>query len=740
MEIKTLNTIKAIKAQAKRKNFWLLTLISALSITTIVGLLHVNTAVQNLELAELNYNEQTLKHLDQSNEIAAIEIEFKTQVHEWNNLLLRGHDPVLYKTHWQLFEQCEARVHTQLQNLHPELLTLKTQESGSTTQPGKPGTVTDPRTELMNLEKQSLEKWPLSDKIAVLMNAHTLIGRVYREALAHYPLEKSAGHAFDIDKDAGGIEHWLTEQFVLLHQQSIANQESMTAQTNTAQQEELHNMRLHLQRTIAWVVAILLVNFLLLIDRLRSSAKELEDVTKQADATIYELAYSDSLTGLPNRHLFSDRLDHAIAVSRNTGNYGGLIFIDLDNFKTLNDTMGHALGDLLLIEVAQRLKHNVRTSDTVARLGGDEFVVVLDALHGDGVTAAKQAGTIAEKICLALAQPYHLDAHLHHGSASIGVALFCHGDTSSEELIKRADTAMYQAKRAGRHTVRFYDQYTQNALEARSDLEHGMHTALADNQFELHYQVQVDRNNRPVGAEALLRWHHPELGMLHPMRFIGLAEENDLIIPIGSWVLSTACAQLKSWESSPLTRDLTLSINVSAAQLRKSKHWTQNNSILNSTSKLRKPTFVEQVQKALAASGINPARLKLEITESMAQHDIEYTIETLLHLKSLGVGISMDDFGTGHSSLAHLKRMPLDQIKIDQSFVREIVTDPYDQAIVRSMVDMANSVGIQIIAEGVETQAQEAELIKQGCLSFQGHLFGEPLPAKDFDKWLTERA
>ncbi|MEQ1556950.1 MAG: EAL domain-containing protein, partial [Gallionella sp.] len=487
------------------------------------------------------------------------------------------------------------------------------------------------------------------------------------------------------------------------------------------QQQEIHDLRLDIQRTVIGVLVALLANLLLLIDRIRTASQELDTVKRDADAAIYQLAYSDGLTGLPNRRMFQDRLNHAISHSKNTEHYGGLIFLDLDNFKSLNDSKGHAQGDLLLIEVAQRLRAHVRASDVVARLGGDEFVVVLNDLRGDQESAAAQAGIIAEKICIALGEPYHLKSHTHHGGASIGVALFNHGEIDAEEILKRADTAMYQAKRAGRNTVRFYDEMVQDSLEARSNLQSGLHAALADNQLELYYQVQVDRNKRPIGAEALLRWHHPELGMMYPTQFINLAEESDLIIHLGQWVLNAACAQLKIWESQPHTRDIVLSINVSAAQLRKSKHLSKVENAHISTTKLHKPTFVEQVQLALQQSGINPTRLKLEITESMALHDIEYTISLLQHLKALGVSISMDDFGTGHSSLSHLKRMPLDQIKIDQSFVAEIATDNYDQAIVKSMIEMAASMNITILAEGVETTAQEDALSAQGCHNFQGY-------------------
>jgi diguanylate cyclase (GGDEF)-like protein len=733
--------ILAIKTQMRGRNFWLLCFIALLSIATILGLLNINATVQELEQAELNYNTQLVKQLGQSNDIAAIQIEFKTQIQAWNNLLLRGHDPESYKKYWRQFELSEAKVRAELESLHHEFLTLETQhEEDEDTQFNESASLTEKQVELRNLHKRSLADLRLSNKVEVLLEDHALTGKVYREFLGRHSLAESASNAFVIAQNVRGIDRWLGEQLLLLHDESVIHQKALTAQANAKQQRNIHELRLYIQRNVGGVILILLINLLLLIDRLRSTAKALSDVTRKSEAAMYALAYSDSLTGLPNRHLFNDKLDRAIALSRNTGHYSGLIFLDLDNFKTLNDTKGHAQGDLLLIEVAQRLRASVRATDTVARLGGDEFVVILDALRGDLETAAEQAGIIAEKICIALNQPYHLKAHTHYGGASIGVALFNRGETSSEELLKRADTAMYQAKRAGRNTVRFYDQDTQNALEARNDLEHSLHSALADDQMELYYQIQVDQNKAPIGAEALLRWHHPELGMLYPQQFITLAEESDLIITLGNWVLSTACAQIKQWESSPLTRDLVLSINVSAAQLRKSRHVTKDSQTHPGTSKFRKPNFIEQVQKALTASGINPSRLKLEITESMALHDIEYTIELLQQLKVLGVSLSMDDFGTGHSSLMHLKRMPIDQIKIDQSFVKEIVTDNYDQAIVRSMIAMAASMGINILAEGVETQAQEDALASQGCLSFQGHLFGKPLPLREFESSLELQA
>lgn len=731
-------TLDAVKTQIKRKNFWVLTFITALSVATILVLWDVNNNVRALEQAELLYNTQLLKQLEQSNDLASIEIEFKTQVQEWKDVLLRGHDPDLYKKYWQQFENSEAKVHQRLEDLHRDLLALELQDhKESVTQLNNAALITENQVELKNLQQQSASQLRFSDKVLLLTESHVLIGKIYREYLGRYSLSESADFAFEIDKGVRGIDRWLSEQLAELRKTSVSNQESLTAKANALQLNEIHELRMHIQRSIAVVIVILLANMWLLLDRLRSSAKEVAEITEKSDATIYELAYSDGLTGLPNRRLFSDKLDHAIVLSSNTGNYGGLVFLDLDNFKTLNDTKGHAKGDLLLVEVSKRLKNSVRSSDTVARLGGDEFVVILDALSNDPVTAAEQAHTIAEKISISLAHPYRLENYTHHGSASIGVALFSRGEINSEELIKRADTAMYEAKRAGRNTVRFYDQTVQKSLEARSSLEHSLHSAIAEKQFELYYQIQVDQHKKPIGAEGLLRWHHPELGLLYPQDFIGLAEESDLILPIGAWVLSTACTQLKKWEASEATRDLVLSINISAVQLRKSNHTTEQLNF-GSTRRLRKPSLVEQVQNAIATSQIHPSRLKLEITESLALHDIDFTIETLLHLKALGISIAMDDFGTGHSSLAHLKRMPLDQIKIDQSFVDEIVSDNYDQAIVKSMVDMANNIGIRIIAEGVENQAQLDVLLNQGCDLFQGFLFGEALPIDEFEQGLMK--
>jgi len=441
------------------------------------------------------------------------------------------------------------------------------------------------------------------------------------------------------------------------------------------------------------------------------------DITgrKLADQKIHQMAFYDALTGLPNRRLLQDRLSQAIAVSERNERYGALMFLDMDNFKALNDTKGHDVGDLLLIEVAHRLEACVRDGDSVARLGGDEFVVVLEMLSSKVDEAIAQAELVGEKIREALNQPYHLSQHVHRSTSSIGIVLFKGRCDSIDELLKHADTAMYQAKAAGRNAIRFYDPKMQATLEARVQLEGELRSALEKRQFCLYYQIQVDSLRRAVGAEVLLRWEHPERGLVSPLQFIPLAEETGLIIPVGLWVLQTACAQLKVWQNNPLTRDLVLAVNVSAKQFRQSD-------------------FVLQVQRTLLESGARASHLKIELTESIVLDNVEDTINKMREIKTLGVSFSMDDFGTGYSSLQYLKRLPLDQIKIDQSFVRDITTDPNDAAIVKTIIAMAGAMGQDVIAEGVETVAQLEFLDQSGCHFFQGYLFSQPVPIEQFEE------
>jgi diguanylate cyclase (GGDEF)-like protein/PAS domain S-box-containing protein len=440
---------------------------------------------------------------------------------------------------------------------------------------------------------------------------------------------------------------------------------------------------------------------------------------KKDKAAIHSLAFYDPLTNLPNRRLLMDRLQHTLIASTRHSNYVALLFMDLDNFKTLNDTKGHNIGDLLLIDTASRLLTCVREGDTVARLGGDEFVIILEELSEEAALAATQAGDICNKMLNTINQPYSLKNYSHHCSASIGVTLFYNHDLTADELLKRADSAMYQAKSAGRNTVCFYDQAIQAALEAYTTLEIDLRRALAEQQFKLHYQMQVDNNGGIFGAEVLIRWQHPEKGIISPIAFIPLAEDTGLILLIGHWVLQTACLQLKAWESNLSTRHLVLAVNVSAKQF-------------------HQHDFVEQVLTVLQQTGADPTNLKLELTESMLVKNIEAIITKMNILKSKGVKFSLDDFGTGFSSLSYLKRLPLDQLKIDQSFVSGVLDNPSDAAIVRTVIALGQSFDLAVIAEGVETEAQRNFLAVYGCNYYQGYLFGKPVPLAEFELLLAQ--
>jgi diguanylate cyclase (GGDEF)-like protein/PAS domain S-box-containing protein len=435
---------------------------------------------------------------------------------------------------------------------------------------------------------------------------------------------------------------------------------------------------------------------------------------KLAEEEIYSLAYYDTLTKLPNRRLLNDRFSLALAASQRSGSFGAVLFLDLDRFKMLNDTMGHGYGDLLLVEVAQRIKACAREVDTVARLGGDEFVLVIEEVAADAQDASQKVALIAEKIRAALVQPYHLREHEYHGSPSIGVCLYRGNEESVESLLKHADMAMYQAKDAGRNTVRFFDPLMQQAVEARAELEADLRGALKSRQLQLHYQIQVDDGHRPIGAEALIRWVHPRRGMVSPAQFIPLAEESSLILDIGQWVIETACGQIAEWARDEQMRHLQLAINVSAQQF-------------------RMVDFVERLEQVIVRHGISPERLKLELTESVVLEDVADVVVKMHALKGLGVRLSLDDFGTGYSSLAYLKRLPLDQIKIDQSFVQDITTDPNDAVMVKTIIDMAQNFRLNVIAEGVETEAQLAFLRQNNCMAYQGYLFSKPVRLAEFE-------
>lgn len=442
----------------------------------------------------------------------------------------------------------------------------------------------------------------------------------------------------------------------------------------------------------------------------------LRDVSqrKAAEERINSLAFFDPLTSLPNRRLLRDRIDRALAGSERSRHHGALLFIDLDNFKLINDTRGHGVGDELLVQAARRLVAGVRAVDTVARQGGDEFVILLEMLSSEPSQAGLEVANVAEKARLAMQTPFELDGAVFHVAASIGVALFQGNAVSTGELEQRADTAMYRAKTLGRNRVVFFEEPMLENLAQRTRLEASLRDALHAGRLLPHFQPQVDVKGRLMGAELLLRWHHPQRGWVPPGEFIPLAEETGLIVPLGRWVLEEACAQLSRWRTDPATQALSLSVNVSPLQFVQAD-------------------FVEHLRGLIAHGRFDPRHLQLELTEGLVTTNLEEVIQRMQAVRALGLTLSMDDFGTGQSSLSNLRRLPIQCLKIDRVFVKDLPLDAADVAIVSSIILMAGALGLDVLAEGVETDDQRLALQCLGCFKYQGYLFGHPVPLAAFE-------
>ncbi|WP_428718784.1 bifunctional diguanylate cyclase/phosphodiesterase [Undibacterium curvum] len=438
------------------------------------------------------------------------------------------------------------------------------------------------------------------------------------------------------------------------------------------------------------------------------------DITqrKATEAKLEHLAYHDPLTGLANRRLLLDRLQHALVSNARSHRYGAILFLDLDNFKTINDTSGHGKGDLLLQQIAKRLQVRTGKGDTLARIGGDEFIIILEDLSENLRDTAIEVRSFASAILEDIKRPFDLDGHPFHTTASIGIDLFGTSETCAENMLKQVEVAMYEAKAEGGDHICFFNPDMLNIIAARAAMENDIRIGINERQFTLFYQPQVNSAGKWIGAEALIRWRHPEKGMISPAEFIPLAEESGLIIPLGNWVIQEACLQLKSWSDQAASAHLTLAVNVSAKQFRQAD-------------------FVDVVLSALDSSDADPRKLKIELTESVLVDNVEEIIAKMQLLKSHGVCFSLDDFGTGYSSLTYLKKLPLDQLKIDQSFVRDILINPNDAAITRTIIGLGKSLGLAVIAEGVETEAQRTFLQSQDCHAFQGYLFGKPSATLD---------
>lgn len=482
----------------------------------------------------------------------------------------------------------------------------------------------------------------------------------------------------------------------------------------------IHGSQLSVALAILFIVYVVYVTI-----AGRSLAKSLrENITLRIASNldnkkVHQLAYYDFLTNLPNRRLLADRLNQAFVRCARSKTYGAVLSLDLNNFKGLNDSKGHLAGDELLKQVALRLQNTLRKKDTIARAGGDEFIAVLDDLGRDKEQAIQAAKLAAEKLMAAFVQPFQLQNCKYRTMPSIGICLFFGDESNEAEVLRRADIAMYQAKKSEQiNSVQLYDEALHPAIELRATLENDLAFALQAQQLLLYYQMQVNQHQQPIGAEVLLRWQHPTLGMVSPNQFIPIAEESGMIVSIGNWVLMQACLQLKAWESSPVTSALKLSVNVSALQF-------------------SQPDFVETVTQTLQASGCNPKYLRLELTESLIVKNIDDVIDKIKVLKKLGITFSLDDFGIGQSSLSVLKRLPLDELKIDKSFINDILHNDYDTFIVQTIINMGKNLGHSVIAEGVELKQQKSLLEKLGCNAYQGFLFCKPLPLHELEAKLV---
>ena len=674
-------------ARTRRNKYALLLGLILFPCVLLVGLYQLYRNIDNLETtSSRNVLVLTGKEVEVVNAHRAL-VAFYRQVQQWKNVLLSSHDSKESQSYWDAYLNEEENVRTAIGNMQSMAL--------------------------------SAHDTSVTVDLKQILGLHRMIGEKSRLVVSGISSSRPGADLRQNSQEINELERSLSSMLAQISGEAEQEYKAVAARVGVAQSIDIEDVQGRVELNLIVITLLILVEALLILRTINKSTSELNKLADESEKTVYQLAYSDPLTELPNRRLFQDRLEHAIHQSNRSDQYRALMFLDMDNFKTLNDTKGHGMGDLLLVEVARRLKSCVRASDTVARLGGDEFVVLLGELSENEKSASEQVMMIAEKVSRSLRHPYHLNHFIYNCSASIGVTMFRNAGITIEEVHKRADAAMYQAKNAGRNTIRFYDPQTQAALEARSEMENGLRLAIENKQLQLYFQLQVDHRSRPIGAEALIRWEHPELGLVFPGQFIQLAEETGLILTIGQWVLESVCRQIKLWENNPLTRELQIAVNVSARQF-------------------HQPDFVTKVDQLIQDTRINPSSLKLELTESMVLDDVDDTVIKMQALKKIGVRFSMDDFGTGYSSLSYLTQLPLDQLKVDQSFVRNIGIKPTDSVIVQTIIGMANNLNMESIAEGVETQTQRDFLKQAGCRFFQGYLFGKPVPLDKFTDSLME--
>ncbi len=674
-------------AKIKRNKFAVLLGLVLFPSVLLIGLYQLYRNIDDLETT-LHHNVVVLS----SKEVQVVnahhaQTAFNRQMREWQDLLLHANNSQDRQTYLNSFMRVEEDVRNAIVAMRDSALGEHDESSVTSLQS--------------------------------VLDLHQDLGKRYRDALYKFRSTQGGSAAVQIDRIVNGLDRSLSARLAQISEDIELEYKGLSARVVASQSSDIENVQARVELNLIAITLLILIEALFILRAVHKSTHDLNKLVDESEKTVYDLAYYDTLTKLPNRRLFQDRLEHAIRLSNRSNRFRALMYLDMDNFKTLNDSQGHGMGDLLLAEVAKRLLLCARESDTVARLGGDEFVVLLGELNENEQSATEQVSVIAEKISKALSQPYYLNQIIYNTSASIGVTMFRDSGITLEDVHKRADAAMYQAKNAGRNTVRFFDRHAQAAIEARNELEHALQMAIANRQLQMHFQIQVDHNSKPIGAEALIRWIHPQMGVVYPGQFIPLAEETGLILSIGQWVLESVCRQIKLWESNPLTSGLQIAVNISSRQFLQAD-------------------FVATVDELINRTGIKPSSLKLELTESVVLSDVNIAVTKMNALKKIGVRLSMDDFGTGYSSLSYLTNLPLDQLKIDQSFVRNIGIRSADSVIAQTIIDMGNNLHMELIAEGVETQAQRAFLEQAGCKLYQGYLYGKPVPPEKFTNALLE--
>ena len=675
-------------AKIKRNKYALLLGLVLFPSVLLIGLYQLYRNIDNLETT-LHHNVVVLS----SREVQVVnahhaQTAFNRQIGEWKDILLHVNNAQEVQASWVNFLRDEVDVRNAIAAMRDSALNEHEERNVATLQ--------------------------------LILDSHQDLGKKYRDALAKLASTHVSSAALQLDRMVNGLNRSVSAQLAQITEQVELDYKGLSARVVALQSSDIENVQARVELNLIAIMLLILIEALFILRALNKSTNDLNKLVDESEKTVYHLAYSDPLTQLPNRRLFQDRLEHAIKLSNRNNQYRALMYLDIDNFKSLNDSQGHGMGDLLLTEVAKRLLVCARASDTVARMGGDEFVVLLGELSENEQSASEQALMIAEKISKALSQPYYLNQYIYNSSASIGVTMFRNSGITLEDVHKRADAAMYQAKNAGRNTVRFFDQHAQAAIEARNELEYALQMAIANQELQMYFQIQVDHNSKPIGAEALIRWMHPQMGMVFPGQFIPLAEESGLILSIGQWVLESVCEQIKLWESNPLINKLQIAVNISSRQFHQAD-------------------FVTMVDEVIKRTGIKPSSLKLELTESVVLSDVNVAVTKMHALKKIGVRLSMDDFGTGYSSLSYLTNLPLDQLKIDQSFVRNIGIRSADSVIAQTIIDMGNNLNMELIAEGVETHAQRAFLEQAGCKLYQGYLYGKPVPLEKFTNSLFEK-